>query len=81
VEEEALRLCREARVAPGGRVDAALIRALADARGAELAPVAAVVGGLVGNEVVKLLTHKDAPVNNFFAFDALGGEGGRVFAL
>lgn len=67
-------------------VDEAIIAALVDNAGVELSPVAAVVGGIVGNEVVKLMTGKDEPLLNFFVFDAMGATarpalGGAVVAV
>ena len=47
----------------------------------EVSPVAAVVGAMVANEAMKVVTGKDAPLNNFMCFDALGGSGGRVYKL
>jgi hypothetical protein len=37
--------------------------------GCELSPVAAILGGMAGQEVVKALTHKDEPIHNFFVFN------------
>ncbi|KAL0972971.1 hypothetical protein UPYG_G00197160 [Umbra pygmaea] len=41
----------------------------------ELAPVCAVVGGVLGQEVVKALSQRDAPHRNFFFFDGMKGSG------
>lgn len=41
----------------------------------ELSPVCAVVGGVLGQEVVKALSQRDAPHRNFFFFDARKGNG------
>ncbi|KAJ0022302.1 hypothetical protein NQD34_009792 [Periophthalmus magnuspinnatus] len=41
----------------------------------ELSPVCAVVGGVLGQEVVKALSQRDAPHRNFFFFDACKGNG------
>nr|XP_028597605.1 SUMO-activating enzyme subunit 1 [Podarcis muralis] len=41
----------------------------------EVAPVCAVVGGVLGQEVVKALSQRDAPLNNFFFFDGMRGNG------
>ena len=38
---------------------------------AELAPVAAIVGGILGQEVIKAISNKDAPHNNFFFYNPL----------
>jgi ubiquitin-like 1-activating enzyme E1 A len=36
---------------------------------AEIAPVCSVLGGLVGNEIIKTLTGKGEPANNTLLFD------------
>uniref|UniRef100_A0A4X2KRN9 THIF-type NAD/FAD binding fold domain-containing protein n=1 Tax=Vombatus ursinus TaxID=29139 RepID=A0A4X2KRN9_VOMUR len=41
----------------------------------EMAPVCAVVGGVLGQEVVKALSQRDPPHNNFFFFDGIKGNG------
>ncbi|KAM4697121.1 SUMO-activating enzyme subunit 1 [Rhinophrynus dorsalis] len=41
----------------------------------EMAPVCAVVGGVLGQEVVKALSQRDAPHNNFFFFDGMKSNG------
>ncbi|KAM7004039.1 SUMO-activating enzyme subunit 1 [Passerculus sandwichensis] len=41
----------------------------------EMAPVCAVLGGVLGQEVVKALSHRDPPHNNFFFFDGVRGQG------
>ncbi|XP_074649401.1 SUMO-activating enzyme subunit 1-like [Tubulanus polymorphus] len=41
----------------------------------ELSPVCAVVGGIMGQEVIKAVSHKDAPLRNFFFFDGTEGCG------
>uniref|UniRef100_A0A674HBW5 SUMO-activating enzyme subunit 1 n=1 Tax=Taeniopygia guttata TaxID=59729 RepID=A0A674HBW5_TAEGU len=41
----------------------------------EMAPVCAVVGGVLGQEVVKALSQRDPPHNNFFFFDGVRGQG------
>ncbi|XP_013887816.1 SUMO-activating enzyme subunit 1 [Austrofundulus limnaeus] len=41
----------------------------------ELSPVCAVVGGVLGQEVVKALSQRDAPHRNFFFFDGRKGHG------
>lgn len=42
---------------------------------AQVSPVCAIVGGIVGQEVVKAVSGKDAPLNNFFFYDGLEGHG------
>ncbi|CAL8334572.1 unnamed protein product [Boreogadus saida] len=41
----------------------------------EMAPVCAVVGGVLGQEVVKALSQRDAPHKNIFFFDGRKGNG------
>ena len=41
----------------------------------ELSPVAAIVGGILGQEVIKVISNKDAPLNNFFLFNPLESAG------
>ncbi|XP_075771223.1 SUMO-activating enzyme subunit 1 [Pelodiscus sinensis] len=41
----------------------------------EMAPVCAVLGGVLGQEVVKALSQRDPPHNNFFFFDGMKGSG------
>ncbi|XP_060114484.1 SUMO-activating enzyme subunit 1 [Heteronotia binoei] len=41
----------------------------------EMASVCAVVGGVLGQEIVKALSQRDAPLNNFFFFDGMKGNG------
>ncbi|XP_070826245.1 SUMO-activating enzyme subunit 1 [Chaetodon trifascialis] len=41
----------------------------------EMSPVCAVVGGVLGQEVVKALSQRDAPHRNFFFFDGRKGSG------
>ena len=74
-------LCRDAGFPDGKRVDAGAIAALVGGRARELSPVAAIVGAMAANEVVKVVTRRDAPLNNLLLFDGMEGEGGRVYAL
>ncbi|ELK23996.1 SUMO-activating enzyme subunit 1 [Myotis davidii] len=41
----------------------------------EMAPVCAVVGGVLAQEIVKALSQRDPPHNNFFFFDGMKGNG------
>lgn len=41
----------------------------------EMAPVCAVVGGVLAQEIVKALSQRDAPHRNFFFFDGMKGSG------
>ena len=48
---------------------------LASASGIELAPVCAIVGGIVASEVIKVISGKELPINNAFFFDGLASNG------
>jgi ubiquitin-like 1-activating enzyme E1 A len=41
----------------------------------ELSPVAAIVGGVLGQEVIKVISNRDAPHNNFFLYNPLESAG------
>lgn len=41
----------------------------------EFPPVCAIVGGILGQEVIKAISGKGDPVKNFFFFDAMDGKG------
>jgi len=40
--------------------------------GAEIAPITAITGGFLGQEIIKVLSGKDLPVSNYFLFDNNG---------
>ena len=42
------------------------------------AEVSAVVGGVVGQEVIKIASRNDLPLNNFFAYSAIDSSGSVV---
>lgn len=42
---------------------------------AELSPVCAIVGGVLGQEIIKAVSQKDAPHNNFFFYNGTDGGG------
>lgn len=42
---------------------------------AELSPVCAVVGGVIGQEIIKAVSQRDAPHNNFFFYNGVSGDG------
>ena len=51
-----------------------------------MAPICAVVGGIVSADVIKIISGKELPINNSFFFDGVSGEGvvqrlGPSFAL
>lgn len=62
-------------------VHASALSAFCTQAGVEFVPVAAVVAGQLGQEVVKLLSGKDEPLENVFLFDGMGGGGGSVFRI
>jgi ubiquitin-like 1-activating enzyme E1 A len=41
----------------------------------EMPAIAAIVGGLLANEVIKAISHAEEPICNFFTFDVLSGKG------
>uniref|UniRef100_A0A7R9YA67 Ubiquitin-like 1-activating enzyme E1A n=1 Tax=Pinguiococcus pyrenoidosus TaxID=172671 RepID=A0A7R9YA67_9STRA len=45
---------------------------------AEVSPVAAIVGGMLAQEVIKVISNTGTPMNNLFAFDGLANEGREV---
>ncbi|KAL3519027.1 hypothetical protein ACH5RR_021616 [Cinchona calisaya] len=53
--------------------DALIERLLSGTR--EFPPVCAVVGGILGQEVIKAISGKGDPLKNFFFFDAMDGKG------
>jgi ubiquitin-like 1-activating enzyme E1 A len=41
----------------------------------ELSPAAAIVGGFLGQEILKVLSRKEVPFNNFFCHDSINSTG------
>lgn len=76
-EADALQqLARETAAAAGTDADGTERAAAAYAFGdRELPPVNAVVGGLLANEVLKALSHKGEPVNNWYFYSLASGVG------
>lgn len=37
----------------------------------ELSPVSAIIGGALGQDIIRSITHQDAPIRNFFLFNGL----------
>jgi ubiquitin-like 1-activating enzyme E1 A len=56
------------------QVTAECLESLGRVASAELAPVASVLGGLVGNEIIKALSGKGTPANNTLLLDGLSGK-------
>ncbi|XP_070680131.1 SUMO-activating enzyme subunit 1A isoform X2 [Malus domestica] len=53
--------------------NALLERLVTDTR--EFPPVCPIIGGILGQEVIKTISEKGDPVKNFFFFDAMDGKG------
>ncbi|GAB4860411.1 SUMO-activating enzyme subunit 1A [Ancistrocladus abbreviatus] len=53
--------------------DSLLERLIAGTR--EFPPVCAIIGGILGQEVIKAISGKGDPLKNFFLFDAMDGKG------
>ncbi|XP_062029351.1 SUMO-activating enzyme subunit 1A-like [Rosa rugosa] len=53
--------------------DALLERLVTDPR--EFPPVCPIIGGILGQEVIKAISGKGEPLKNFFFFDAMDGKG------
>eukprot|EP01102_Stenamoeba_stenopodia_P010716 TRINITY_DN3259_c0_g1_i2.p1 TRINITY_DN3259_c0_g1~~TRINITY_DN3259_c0_g1_i2.p1 ORF type:complete len:129 (-),score=41.41 TRINITY_DN3259_c0_g1_i2:68-454(-) len=60
---------------PATFLDDNLLQQIASWDGAELSPVAAILGGLLGQEIIKVLGGKDEPLHNFFLYHGLDGSG------
>jgi len=56
------------------------LKQLASTASAEVSPVCAVMGGVLGNEVIKAISSKGEPANNIMMFDGTDG-GCRSFVL
>jgi hypothetical protein len=41
----------------------------------ELSPVAAIVGGVLAQEIIKVISHKEAPHRNFFFYNPTDSSG------
>ena len=52
-----------------------LVSIISSGTGLDLSPIAAVVGGILGQEVIKVLSAKSKPFLNFFLFDGQKGPG------
>ncbi|KAJ2061404.1 E1 ubiquitin-activating protein aos1 [Coemansia sp. S146] len=65
----------EQRELPQGFVGDELLERVQASWGTEFVPSAAVVGGTLAQEVLKIITLKDMPANNWFTYDGLVSEG------
>jgi ubiquitin-like 1-activating enzyme E1 A len=50
-------------------------RILAQTAATELSPVCAIVGGILAQEIIKVLSGKELPVQNWFLYDGISGSG------
>ncbi|KAJ3053764.1 hypothetical protein HK097_003449 [Rhizophlyctis rosea] len=57
-----------------------IVRAFAQTARAEISPVCAVVGGVVGADILKVLGGKGHVINNFYVYDAFE-PGGTIYTL
>ncbi|KAK3841997.1 MAG: SUMO-activating enzyme subunit 1 [Linnemannia gamsii] len=56
-------------------VDNDLLQTLVGTASAEIAPVCAIVGGFLAQDILKTLSGKDAPLLNYFLYNGLEGTG------
>ncbi|KAG0098110.1 SUMO-activating enzyme subunit 1, partial [Podila epicladia] len=56
-------------------VDDHLLQTLVASAAAEIAPVCAIVGGFLAQDILKTLSGKDAPLYNYFLYNGLEGTG------
>jgi ubiquitin-like 1-activating enzyme E1 A len=52
-----------------------LLQKIADAGSSELPPVSAIMGGILGQEIIKASSCKGEPLRNYFFFDTSDGKG------
>ncbi|KAJ3023581.1 SUMO-activating enzyme subunit 1 [Thoreauomyces humboldtii] len=55
-----------------------LLRTFAETSGAELSPVCAILGGFAAQDILRVLSGKDAPLFNFFAFNGEQSTGNII---
>ncbi|KAJ1721079.1 E1 ubiquitin-activating protein aos1 [Coemansia erecta] len=65
----------EGRGMPEGVIDQELLGRVKQSLNTEFVPSASVVGGTLAQEVLKIVTHKDLPMNNWYVFDAIKCDG------
>ena len=58
----------------------AAVADLARTAGTEISPICAVTGGMLGQEIIKAISAKNEPFNNWFFFDGISGNG-RVWCV
>jgi hypothetical protein len=62
-------------------LDSLLFEKLKQSVGVDFCPVGAIVGGILGQEIIKGSTGKEEPISNFFVFSADSSEGNTVALL
>lgn len=70
LRQEALEACRQLKI-PDTVLNDAYIEQFARQEGVEFAPVAAIVGGAVAQDVINILGKRQPPLNNFIVFDGI----------
>lgn len=68
------KLCEEQGLSES-RIPDILLERILDAGTRELPPVCAILGGILGQEVIKAMSCKGDPIKNFFFFDVMDGKG------
>ncbi|KAI9474767.1 E1 ubiquitin-activating protein aos1 [Coemansia sp. RSA 989] len=76
---EAVNRMLDSRGIPRELVDEATVARVAQSWNTEFVPCAAVVGGTLAQEVLKIVTRKDMPIQNWYTYDALKGDGITCF--
>jgi ubiquitin-like 1-activating enzyme E1 A len=62
-------------------LDSVLFEKLKESVGIDFCPVGAILGGILGQEIIKGSTGKEEPISNFFVFSADSSEGNTVALL
>jgi len=52
-----------------------LLSSLIKSIGNEISPICAILGGIAGQEIIKIICKNDEPFNNFFFYNAMEGTG------
>ena len=47
----------------------------------EMSPASAVLGGVLAQEIIKAVSHKDLPIRNFFFFNGATDRAGLVESI
>jgi ubiquitin-like 1-activating enzyme E1 A len=65
----------QAKLREKNKVTDNIVEAFVNNLGTELSPVCAIVGGVVAQEILKIICHNDRPFNNSFFFNGLDDSG------